>query len=134
MHFHLLGQFLFAYCKLIATIQPCVGILYVYGYICVCLCVLVCIWLYMCVLAYCMYMAIYVCVVYIVCIWLYMCVLAYCMYMVICVQGGTQAISVHDLVCLLLQVCQCAEKVLQKEEGRSYNDSTQQNMTKRELE
>ena len=49
-------------------------------------------------------------------------------------QGGTQTLSVHDLVCLLLQVCQCAEKVLQKKEERSYDDSTQQNMTKRELE
>ena len=55
MHFHLLGQFLFAYCKLLATragsdfIQPCVGILYVYGYICVCVVYIVCIWLYVCV-------------------------------------------------------------------------------------
>ena len=49
MHFHLLGQFLFAYCKLIATragsdfIQPCVGILYVYGSMCVFVCVYVCV-------------------------------------------------------------------------------------------
>ena len=49
MHFHLLGQFLFAYCKLIATragsdfIQSCVGILYVYGSMCVFVCVYVCV-------------------------------------------------------------------------------------------
>ena len=72
-----------------------------------------------------MYMALCVCVCVCLCV---------CGHIVICVQGGTQTISVHDLVCLLLQVCQCAEKVLQKEEGRSYDDSTQQNTTKKELE
>ena len=74
-------------------------------------------------------MAICVCVCVCLCVCGHIVCIGY-----MCVQGGTQTISVHDLVCLLLQVCQCAEKVLQKEEGRSYDDSTQQNTTKKELE